>query len=133
MSAITELRKKAEAKFPGYPVDFEDGSRIILKSSANFSESEREDFDARVSEVRALENNEDAKTSDLHRLFVEALASVSDNHEKAQTELAKESVALLTVVFEEYGKHVQEQESEGAPKSAGTQGPARTRRGPAKR
>lgn len=119
MASILELRKKAEDQFPGYPVDFEDGSRIILKSSANFSEAERDAFNDKVEAVKALENDEGADIKAAHAAFVDSLASVSDDPDLATELLTKESTALLTVIFDEYGKHIRAQEGEGASKSAG--------------
>lgn len=133
MSAITELRKKAEEKFPGYPVDFEDGTSIKLKAATNFTESEREAFNERVQVIESYTKEDGVTSTQAHTDLVEALASVADDADKARVELAKESIALLYVIFDEYGKHIQAQEDEGAAKSKGT-GPApRTRRGSAHR
>jgi hypothetical protein len=115
MTAIAELRKKAAEKFDSYVVEFENDT-VRLKSLLALDEKEMEKFTASQKALTEMEG-EETDIELVRAQFVECLLSVAEDKRKARKLLSGESIALLTVVLEEYGASASE-----ASKSEGSDG-----------
>lgn len=104
MTAISELRAKAAAKYPAYSIEFEDGATFSLKSIMELSKPERKEFSTASKRLNGLDEDEDL--DGLHSEFVSILASVSNDREAVSARLGNETLGFLSVVFEEYAGSV---------------------------
>ena len=102
MSTASAIRAKAAAKYPAYPIDFEDGASIVLRSVMELSDNELKDFTQSSKDLSKADESDDV--SELKTQFVETLAKVSDNPKMAASKLSGESLGFLTVVFTEYAE-----------------------------
>lgn len=105
MTALSELRTRAAEKFPGLPLEFDDGTSAVLKSLMSLSKDELKKFDASQKRLAALETEKDAGVDVLEKTRVElvdCLVSVADDKNSARRGLSNEALDVLSVVFEEY-------------------------------
>lgn len=105
MTALSELRARAAEKFPGLPLEFDDGSKVVLKSLMSLSKDELKKFNDSQKRLAALEDDKDQGVDTLEKTrkeLVDCLASVADDKAAARKGLSDEGLDLLSVVFEEY-------------------------------
>lgn len=119
MTAIAELRKRAADKYPGFPIEFDNGTSTVLKSLLSLSKEELKKFDASQKRLAALEEDKTEGVEVLEKTraeLVDCLVSVATDKATARKGLAEEGLDLLSVVFEEYSGT-----ANAAAKSAGTE------------
>jgi hypothetical protein len=104
MTAISEFRKLAAERYPATPIEFEDGVTINLKSPIDLNDVETTLFNARVRELTALDDDADVELSEIRQLFVDLLADIADNPDLARERFVKESMSVLTAIFETVAK-----------------------------
>jgi translation elongation factor EF-1alpha len=102
--AIAALRAKAAEEFPGLDIDLESGETIRLVAVTELSDEQLDRFTDAQNRLSDSDEQEDLKG--LRRTFVEVLALVSTNPDRAREVLANESLGVLIVVFREYSKTV---------------------------
>lgn len=100
MPAISALRNKSAEKYPAYPLDFENGDTVTLKSIMDLDDAALKIFSDSQKRLAEVEESDDLAL--LRSEFVDVLAQVSDNPEAVRRGLAKETLGVITVVFEEY-------------------------------
>lgn len=108
MTAISALRAKAAEKFGGYPVEFDSGKSVRLKSLMELNEAELAAFHkAQTALVSERKDSEDfAVLEEVRREFAACLITVADDKALASKELGKESLGVLMAVFEAYTETV---------------------------
>jgi hypothetical protein len=100
MTAISALRAEAREKYPDFPLDFEDGTVVVLRSSLRLDEEELQAFSDAHKELLERDGNDDY--AGLKRQFVEVLSLVATDPDIARSYLAKEDLATLTGVMKAY-------------------------------
>lgn len=121
MTAIAELRKKALEQFPGYPIEFDDGTSIRLRSNVELPDETLIEFRNRANAILESGSDEDTEVSEFRKELVETLALVADKSDVAKDKLSEESLAILLIVLQEYLKALQDAaKDEDAPKSEDT-------------
>lgn len=100
MTAASELRARADEKYPSYRIEFEDGFTVSLKSVMKLGKAQRKDFTTSATRLATVDENEDIDA--LHEEFIEILAGVSDNPDTLRAKLSDEDLGFLTVLFQDY-------------------------------
>jgi hypothetical protein len=117
MTALATLRAKAAEKYKPYSIEFEDGTATLLQSILALGKDDLTAFNAGSKRLASLDDEEDLNA--LRDEFISLLSGVSEDKAATAAHLGNESLAVLTVIFEEYAGAL----SEGA-KSAEPAGPA---------
>lgn len=99
MTAIADLRAKAAAKYPSFPIELDEGT-VVLTGIMSLTDAQLASFTEAQNELtKADEGTDMAK---LKESFLDLFEGVADNPELARTELAKEDLGVLSVILEEY-------------------------------
>lgn len=125
MTNLSDFRAKAKAEFPGTPIEFDDGSKVEIRSILDLSDADEKRFNDNVQKIQALD--ETAEVADLRRLLTDTLADISDDPTVARAGLSGEPVGVLMMIL----KEVTSNGDDASKSKAGT--PATSRRGSAKR
>jgi hypothetical protein len=104
MSALSDLRKLAQEKYPSLPLDLDNGVKVELRSIMFLDDDTRDQFMAAQEALAAQDEEEDI--GKLRPSFVNILSLVSDNADATRAALDQEPLAVLIVLFEEYGRTV---------------------------
>lgn len=107
MTALSEFRNKAIEKNKPFPIEFEDGSSVNLKSILLLDKEELKLFNASLKRLQK-EDEDETDVEQVRAEFVSTLAGVADDKKLAAKMLDKESVGTLTAVFEEYASALSE-------------------------
>lgn len=99
MTAIADLRAKAEEKYPSYPIELEAGT-VTLTGIMSLSDEQLDTFTKAQAELAKLDEGSDMLA--LKNGFIDLFAGVADNPELARAELVKEDLGVLAVILEEY-------------------------------
>ena len=101
MTALSEYRTRATAKYPPKPIEFDDGTSVTLRSPIDMNKADSALFNQRVKELQSLDDTDDTDFEDIREKFVETLADLSDNPEVAQAGLADVPLSVLMVIFQD--------------------------------
>lgn len=100
MTALSQFRAQSAAKYPGTPIEFDDGTSVLLKSIMDLNDDELGQFNASQKRLAALDEDQDVVA--LKNEFVSTLSGLSTDKAKTATELEKEALGVLTSIFKEY-------------------------------
>jgi len=102
---LADFEAAAEKKYQGVVIE---DIGVTLRSTLRIPDEEAEKVDELQKQLQALNDSKDPQSSkDVRHLMVELLAAVSDNAEKVREVFSSVDMAVLMVVFEEYGKVTQ--------------------------
>lgn len=101
MTALSEYRTRATAKFPPKSVEFDDGTAITLKSPIDMNKADSALFNASLKELGKLDEDEGADFDDVRSKFVDTISDLSDNPELAKKNLSGEPISVLMAIFQE--------------------------------
>jgi len=124
MTSLSELRTRANEEFPGTPVEFDDGTSIVIRTAISLSDEETAQFDALIATLPD-EDSENVSVAASRGVILDILCLLASDGEKARQELSGESLALLMTLFKDSTAN-----AEDAAKSASVAprtGPARSR------
>lgn len=99
MTAIADLRRKAEEKYPSYPIELDAGT-LVLTGIMSLSDEQLTSFTKAQAELSKLDEGTDMLA--LKNGFVDLFAGVANNPDLARSELPKEDLGVLAVILEEY-------------------------------
>lgn len=102
MTALSAFRKKAAEKHVGFPLDFDSGVSVELKSILMLDEEELRLFNASTKRLGAMDEDEEGDLEELRQEFITTLAGVSSDKAATVAGLAHEPLGVLTVIFEDY-------------------------------
>lgn len=99
MTAIAELRRKANEKYPSYSIELDEGT-VVLTGIMSLTDAQLKSFTDAQAELTKLDEGTDMAA--LKAGFVDLFAGVADNPVLARTALSREDLGVLTVILEEY-------------------------------
>jgi hypothetical protein len=100
MTALSAFRTKAAEKHKAFPLEFENGQAVELKSILMLSELELKQFNDSTKRLSALDDEDDLE--ELRQEFISTLSGVSSDKAITAEGLAHEPIGVLTVIFEDY-------------------------------
>lgn len=100
MTALSAIVAQAAAEFPSFPLSFDDGVEVQLKSVMDLSDDELKQFSDSRKALESSNGTEDVAA--MKSTFVDILAGVSSDRAKTASELTKVSLGVLTVLFKQY-------------------------------
>lgn len=106
MTALSALRQKALDEYPGFPLEFDSGDGVLLKSFMTLDDTELKLFNQSQKRLSSLDEGEDVEA--LKAEFVNILAGVSTDKAATAKELDKESFGTLALLFKEYASSAQD-------------------------
>lgn len=99
MTAIADLRAKAEEKYPNYTIELESGD-LVLTGIMSLTDEQLTAFTKAQAELQELDEGTDMAA--LKAGFIDLFVGVANKPDFARTELAKEDLGVLAVILEEY-------------------------------
>jgi hypothetical protein len=106
MTALSAFRAKSAEKYQAMPLEFDDGTSVILKSIMDLTKDELKLFND--SQKRLQKSDESDDLEEVRSEFVSALAGVSSDKAATAAALDQESLGVLTQLFEAYASSLSE-------------------------
>lgn len=106
MTAFSAIQAKAADLYPSFPIDFEDGTTITLKSMMELDDVELKLFSESQKKLSELDESDDI--SSMREEFISILCGVSDNKTRLAEILKVQNLGVLTTLFKEYAGALKE-------------------------
>lgn len=102
MPSLSEIKNRASADYPDFPIDLEDGTAFNLKSSLRLDDRTRDKF-AEIQD-RLNKADEDGDSNSVKDTFVDLFVLVSDDKTKARATFRRMDLAELATVMKMYSE-----------------------------